>query len=140
MMPAHIASADLFSYAIIQEDATLKIKGRIVRLFGISIPSINWICAGAGYPVSCETRAAVRALNFKIQGFVYCYEQRTNPDGSITAICRNGYEDLSAYLIKQGWAVATPDAPFEYHVLENLSRTNRRGFWGYYDYGGYWPP
>ncbi len=72
-------------------------------------------------------QAAVRAFNFKIQGFVYCDEQWTNSDSGVAAICRHGYEDLSAYLIKQGWAVATPDAPFEYHALESIAHYSRRG-------------
>ena len=39
-------------------------------------------------------------------------------------------EDLSAYLLEQGWAVALPDAPFEYQTLEKIARSRGFGVWG----------
>ena len=86
-------------------------------------------------PVRCASRA-VLALEFKIQGFVYCVESSRNADGSLNARCfvNRGHfdegEDLGAYLIEQGWAVATPDAPFEYRTLERIARHHDRGIWG----------
>ena len=40
-------------------------------------------------------------------------------------------EDLAAYLLERGWAVALPNAPFEYHALERIARHNARGVWGF---------
>ena len=39
-------------------------------------------------------------------------------------------EDLSAYLLELGWAVALPDAPFEYQTLEKIARNRGVGVWG----------
>ncbi|MDG1945801.1 MAG: hypothetical protein P8J17_16200 [Halioglobus sp.] len=39
-------------------------------------------------------------------------------------------DDLSAYLLQKGWAVALPDAPFEYQTLEKIARTRGFGVWG----------
>ena len=38
--------------------------------------------------------------------------------------------DLGAYLIERGWAVASPEGPFEYQVLEKIARERRMGVWG----------
>jgi len=41
------------------------------------------------------------------------------------------YEDLAAYLIRQGWAVSLPGAPFEYTVLERIAEQQGVGVWGF---------
>jgi hypothetical protein len=66
-------------------------------------------------------------------GFVYCKRVHRNADGSETAICRTGRdrEDLAAWLLYQGWAVARPGAPIEYVTLERFAKANHRGFWGF---------
>jgi endonuclease YncB( thermonuclease family) len=40
-------------------------------------------------------------------------------------------EDLAAYLIRHGWALARPGAPFEYHALERIAREQSAGVWGF---------
>ena len=49
----------------------------------------------------------------------------------MSALCRVRGEDLSAYLLSRGWAVALPDAPFEYAVLEKIARERHVGVWGF---------
>jgi len=39
-------------------------------------------------------------------------------------------EDLSAYLLERGWAVALPDAPIEYQALEKIAQSRQFGLWG----------
>jgi len=116
-----------------------EIQGRTVRLVGIYIPPTWQTCQTSVRPVRCGSRA-VLALEFKIRGFVKCEVWSRYADGSIDAVCRvrgqgsvlSPREDLGAWLIKQGWAVALPDAPFEYAVFEKIiARTHRRGIWGF---------
>jgi endonuclease YncB( thermonuclease family) len=79
--------------------------------------------------VKCGSNAAL-ALDFKIRGFVHCQQVQRHRDRSITALCRNKGVDLSAYLIQRGWAVALPDGPFAYQVLERIARARSMGVWG----------
>lgn len=126
---------DIVGYAIVQEDASLRVKGRTIRLFSIYIPPTDRTCLFFLRPTFCASRAAL-ALEIKIQGFVRCQAMSMNEDGSLNAICWVNYspfregEDLAAYLLNQGWAVALPDAPFEYHVLERIARHRGLGVWG----------
>jgi endonuclease YncB( thermonuclease family) len=131
--PVPGVAADLHSYAIIGDDVTLKIERRIVRLFGVYFPDIDLMCVEGSSLVPCErlTDAAARALEDKIKGFVHCREQWKNRDGTVTAICMFHGEDLSAYLIQRGWALAAPYAPLEYHAVEKSARRWGRGVWGY---------
>ena len=125
------------SYAIVQEDATLRVQGKTIRLFGVYIPPTERGCTTILRPPRCGSRAK-RALELKISGFVECLPQERYPDRSIGAICytREGSildppVDLGGWLIEQGFGVAGPGAPFEYGVLEEIARTNGRGVWGF---------
>lgn len=124
------SAADLFSYTIVQDDGTLKIKGKIVHLYGIYVPDTGRTCRTNVRPVRCTSRAA-HALEFKIgSSFVRCERKKTNPDRSLVAQCFVKEKDLSAYLLERGWAVATPDAPFDYVAMERIARSRGLGVWG----------
>jgi hypothetical protein len=121
-----LPAREISSSAIVNEDGSLRISGKTVRLYGIHIPHTGNHCSRNKLPPFCGSRAAI-ALNFKISGFVRCEIMVTNSDGSLVGWCRvkassfNDGEDLSAYLLEYGWAVALPDAPFEYQTLEKIS-------------------
>ena len=120
---------ELKSYAFVEEDGTLRISGRQVHLYGIHIPPTGRTCRTFIRPVRCGSRASL-ALDFRIQGFVSCEVVRQHRDRSVTGLCRVGGEDLSAYLLSRGWALALPNAPFEYVALERIARHKSLGVWG----------
>ncbi len=126
------ATADIGARAIVQNDGTLKVNGKTVRLYGIYIPTLGYTCRTNIRPPRCASRAVLQ-LDFKVHGFVYCDEVQRFADRSVSAVCRVGQkrEDLAAWLLRQGWAVALPGAPFEYLTMERFAEANRRGFWGF---------
>ena len=125
----------LASYAFINDDGSLRIKKKNIYLYGIHIPSTSKNCRTNQQPSVCGERAAL-ALEFKIKSFVKCEIINKNPNGSLTGQCFANYskfdegEDLSAYLLERGWAVALPDAPIEYHTLEKIAYSRGMGVWG----------
>jgi endonuclease YncB( thermonuclease family) len=127
---------ELVGHAIVQGDASLLIKGEVVRLDGIYIPPTGRDCRAWIQPVRCDSRAAL-ALDFKVKGFIRCFPTGENDDGSINATCyvdRTSFdpgEDLAAYLIQRGLALALPEAPFEYQGLEKIARAQGVGVWGF---------
>lgn len=125
-----MADPEIASFAFVQEDGALKMAGHLIRLYGIYIPPTGQTCYTFIRPAPCGPRAAL-ALDFKISGdFVHCMPTTTNPDGSITASCSTGNEDLSLWMLQRGWAVALPDAPFEYATAERIARSKGIGIWG----------
>lgn len=136
MATASVTARELHSYASVQDDGSLRIKRHTVHLYGIYLADNTTQCRSNIRPVRCASRS-VLALDFKVQGFVRCFPQTENEDGSLNAICYVGRtsfeegEDLGAYLIQNGWAMALPDAPFEYHAMERIARHNDRGVWGF---------
>jgi endonuclease YncB( thermonuclease family) len=124
------ARAELSSFAFVQDDGTLRIKGYVVRLYGIYIPTTQQSCYTFVTPPMCGSRASL-ALEFKIGGdFIHCTERAINPDYTITASCTYENEDLSEWMLQSGWAAALPDAPYEYAVIESMARARGIGVWG----------
>lgn len=125
-----MADPEISSFAFVQEDGSLKVAGSVIRLYGIYIPPTEQACYTFMRPVPCGPRASL-ALDFKISGdFVHCTPRATNPDGSITASCKSGNEDLSEWMLQRGWAVALPDAPFDYVTMERIAKSRAIGIWG----------
>lgn len=126
-----VGAEEISGYAFVQDDGSLRVSGRTIRLFGIHIPSTAQTCRRFERPAVCAPQATL-ALDFKIgTDFVHCTPQSRNDDGSITALCRAGGHDLSAYLLERGWALALPDAPFEYAALEKIASHKGMGVWGF---------
>ncbi|MDJ0740350.1 MAG: nuclease-like protein [Gammaproteobacteria bacterium] len=129
------ASRELHSYASVQDDGTLLIKGKRIHLYGVYLPDTGRRCRTNIRPTRCGSRAML-ALDFRIQGFVHCYPRTRNADGSLNATCfvdRSRFdegEDLAAHLLERGLALALPNAPFQYHALERIARHRHRGVWG----------
>ncbi|MBI4793765.1 MAG: thermonuclease family protein [Deltaproteobacteria bacterium] len=129
-LSAPLQAKDLSSYAFVSEDGSLEVSRQKIWLYGIYIPTTDRTCRTYQIPVICGPRATL-ALEFKIRPhFIECEERGENEDGSITALCRLKGEDLSAWMLQEGWAVALPDAPFEYQMLEKIARARGRGIWG----------
>jgi len=136
LVAATAIAREFSSYASVDEDGSLRVGTRKVHLHGIYIPPTGQHCRTFFSPPVCGSRATI-ALQFKIQGFVHCQEKSRNRDRSVNATCyvkRTSFsdgEDLGAYLIQQGWAMARPEAPFEYHALEKIARQQSAGIWGF---------
>lgn len=134
--PARAARGDIESYAVVRSDASMLVRGRVIHLFGIAIPDDGQFCTGNVRPALCGSRAAV-ALEQKIRTFVRCRPLVRHADGSIAARCVTNHgkfkagEDLGLWLIGQGLALATADAPPAYHAQERIALVNRRGVWGF---------
>ena len=130
------AGRELEGLAIVRGDGSLLIKERVVHLHGIYIPPTERQCGAWTTPVRCDSRA-VLVLDFRVKGCIRCFVQHENPDGSLDAVCyadRTSFdpgEDLAAYLIERGWALALPSAPFEYYALEKIASRRGVGVWGY---------
>lgn len=127
------AAESVSSYARVQDDASLVIRGREIHLAGVYVPKSRESCID-GPSEDCRTRAAA-ALDFKIQGFVRCEQLQRVGDvwRGYCFVDRTAFEqgtDLGAYLIDRGWALALPDGPVEYLALERLARSRANGLWG----------
>lgn len=122
------------SYVSVNDDASLNLRNRTIVLAGIFVPKTDASCIDEP-GAKCRTRAAA-ALDFRIQGFVHCEGLQTAGRGILRGTCyvdRTPFDpgiDLGAYLVENGWAFATPDAPYSYHALQRLAEVQLKGVWG----------
>jgi endonuclease YncB( thermonuclease family) len=124
------AMADFSSYARVLEDGSLSIGGRWVRIQGIAIPPTDRLCGAADMPGTCAQRAVLQLIRKVGAEFVRCSEQGVDTSGAILGRCSVLGEDLGAWMVLNGWAMAGADAPVEYRQWERLAESRRIGIWG----------
>lgn len=128
------AAAQHTGPAIVQDDASLVIGSRRYVLADIILLPTGQTCETRILPARCASHA-VLALRRKVQHFVACTRRYDLPQEN-AAVCRHNPlgpeagDDLGAFLIAEGWAVAAAEAPPLYHALELLARSHGRGAWG----------
>lgn len=132
---ASVAAAEFSGSAFVQDDGSLRIRNRLVQLWGIYIPPTVRSCYNFQRPPVCGSRATL-ALELKIDGFVHCEEREQLKNGTVAATCFAGQgkfetgTDLTAYLLSQGWALVAAETSPEYRALERIAHANGLGVWG----------
>ncbi|CAO4179959.1 thermonuclease family protein [Methylorubrum extorquens] len=108
------------------DGATLDLGGRRLRLYGMDAPDLDQTCSdGHERDYSCG-RAAAAALTARIGGeSVTC--ELSGADG--TALCRRDGEDLAAWMVANGYAIADRSAPAAYEAQDRRAWGRRVGLW-----------
>ncbi|ARO53126.1 protein of unknown function; putative exported protein [Methylorubrum extorquens] len=114
--------------ATVIDGATLDLGGRRLRLYGMDAPDLDQTCSdGHERDYSCG-RAAAAALTARIGGGNVTCELR-EADGSATALCRRDGEDLAAWMVANGYAIADRSAPAAYEAQDRRAWGRRVGLW-----------
>jgi endonuclease YncB( thermonuclease family) len=114
--------------ATVIDGATLDLGGRRLRLYGMDAPDLDQTCSdGHERDYSCG-RAAAAALTARIGGESVTCELR-EADGSATALCRRDGEDLAAWMVANGYAIADRSAPAAYEAQDRRAWGRRVGLW-----------
>ena len=123
------AAFEISSYAFVNDDGTIRIKNRTFRLAGLYIPRTAYTCQRFTQPINCASQTRL-ALEFKIGSkFVHCAGDGRAADGTYPAFCDVEGYDLGTYLLEQGFALALPEAPSEYMLIERIARSRGSGVW-----------
>lgn len=108
---------------------TLTVAGQRIRLFGIDAPESKQTCLAAGKRWCCG-RSATQSLTKRIAGRpVVCSERDRGRYGRIVAVFRAGREDVSAWMVSQGLALAYRKYSTAYVAQERAAKAARRGLW-----------
>jgi endonuclease YncB( thermonuclease family) len=116
--------------ATVIDGDTLEIRGERIRLFGIDAPESGQTCLDAkGQSYRCGQKAAL-VLDARIgEGVVTCERKDTDRYGRVVALCRVFGEDLGAWMVGLGWALASRTYSTRYAPAEELARSRGLGMW-----------
>jgi len=124
---ASAAHAEIVGRASVIDGDTIEIHGQRIRLFGIDAPESAQLCLAEDRRWRCGQQAAL-ALDERITGRpVACREKDRDRYGRIVAVCRAGDEDLNAWLVAKGWALAYRRYSTDYVDEEAAAGAARKG-------------
>ena len=122
--PAMIETPVASQVRVIDAD-TVDIDGTRYRLFGIDAPEASQTCRAWGRTWDCGA-AATEALISRAEG-MSCESSGTDRYGRAIGVCSSGGQDLNAWLVANGWALAYRQFSEDYVSQEDQARSNRRG-------------
>src|SRR5690606_38359224 len=109
---------------------TLEIRGQRIRLHGIDAPESSQACTAAdGRVWRCGQQAALALSDHIGRATVNCRRTDTDRYGRIVAVCSRSGEDLNAWMVAKGWAVAYRRYARDYIPHEDEAKAARRGIW-----------
>jgi endonuclease YncB( thermonuclease family) len=122
--------AEISGVPIIVDGDTIKIDGRRIRFFGMDAPESAQLCgdqSGAAY--ACGDKATSELRSLIGQSAVACRQRDTDRYGRAVAVCFVGSEDLSAEMVRKGWALAYRHYSLDYVPQEDEAHYARVGMW-----------
>lgn len=120
----------LVGVASVIDGDTLEIHGTRIRFHGIDAPESRQTCLRAGEPVRCGKDAAFALSDFLGRKTVSCEPLKLDRYKRIVARCEVGKQDVEAWMVSNGHAVAYRKYSTEYVEVEELARAAKRGIWG----------
>ena len=119
--------ADMIGQASVVDGDTIEIHGERVRLFGIDAPESAQLCTASGREYRCGQQAAFALADRIGQNTVRCEPHDRDRYGRTVAVCYVGGEDLDAWMVRQGWALAYRKYSSAYVGDEDDARNAHRG-------------
>ena len=124
-----VSSQTITGQASVVDGDTIEIHGKRIRLFGIDAPEGGQTCTVQGKATPCGRRAAF-ALSGKIgRQVVECRPKDEDRYGRVVAVCSVGGEDVNAWMVAQGWALAYRYYSHDYVGQERSASKARLGLW-----------
>jgi endonuclease YncB( thermonuclease family) len=121
---------DLVGLARVIDGDTIAIGIRHVRFEGIDAPETDQVCLNAkGERWTCGI-AARNQLSSHIDGrAISCAPRGLDRYGRTLAICSVSGENLNAWMVREGWALAYVQYSRGYVGDEDAAREQRKGMW-----------
>ena len=132
-----LSAAPLVGRASVIDGDTIDIRGARIRLHGVDAPESTQLCQDmSGTTYRCGQKSAL-ALSDKIgTANVSCEEKDTDRYQRTVAVCSMKGEDLNAWLVREGYAMAYRQYGTDYISEEERARAAKRGLWA----GTFTPP
>ena len=106
---------------------TIEVHGQRIRLHGIDAPESHQLCRLDGRPWQCGKDAANAIAKKIARRPVVCEKLDRDRYGRMVARCTVAGEELGAWMVANGWALAYRRYSLDYVDQEADARAARRG-------------
>jgi endonuclease YncB( thermonuclease family) len=130
------ASPELTGVASVIDGDTLEIHGERIRLHGIDAPEADQVCTSNSQQYRCGQKAALALSDFIARQTVFCGQRDTDRYGRVVAVCSVAGQDLGAWMVSRGHALAYRKYSLDYVPEEEAAAAARQGMWA----GEFQPP
>lgn len=121
--------SEIVGRAAIIDGDTLVIDGARIRFYGIDAPESGQSCRLQGAMSRCGQLASKALANKIGDRPVACEPKGRDRYDRVVAVCRVGGEDLNAWMVAQGWAMAYRRYSSDYIQQEGQASASRLGIW-----------
>ena len=130
--PAAAASATVQGQVRVIDGDTVALGHQRIRFFGVDAPESSQVCDEGDRAWRCGAAARdMLAEQIGARHHVTCEVKDRDPYGRLVAVCFNDQgEDLNAWMVKQGLAVAYTRYSRAYARDESWARERGNGVWG----------
>jgi len=129
IFPTTSMAADITGAARVVDGDTIDVGTTRIRLWGIDAPESKQLCQRDGAEWMCGRDAALALERWIGQRTVSCEEKARDRYGRTVGLCRVDGDDVSAWMVSNGYAVAFRRYSADYIALEEKALEQRRGIW-----------
>lgn len=127
---SHAQSTEISGTAQIVDGDTLDLDGLRIRLYGIDAPEFQQTCSRTEEPYWPCGQAAAHALSNKIlNDRIECVQKDIDSYRRVVGVCSLNGEDLNAWLVSTGWAIAYLEYSKDYVEQEAAAKLAGLGIW-----------
>jgi len=127
--PASSLGAAVIGVASVIDGDTIEIHGQRIRLYGIDAPEASQLCELGGKPWRCGQASANALAEYVGRRTVTCKPRDRDRYGRLVAACSVGGARISAWMVREGWAVAYRRYSQDFVADEAAARAAKRGIW-----------
>ncbi len=129
-VPSVVQAEELIGRATVVDGDTLGIRDQKIRLHGIDAPESSQRCTrSSGEGWRCGQKAALALAERIEHRNVRCEGKKRDRWGRLIAVCFLGNQDLNAWLVRRGLAVAYRRYSKDYVGQEDRARKAKAGVW-----------
>lgn len=129
-VPSTAAAEELVGRATVVDGDTVGMRGQKIRLHGIDAPEASQRCTRSnGKEWRCGQQAANALSEMIGHRNVRCVGDKRDRWRRLIAVCYVGEQDLNAWLVRRGWAVAYRRYSKDYVPQEDRARRAKAGVW-----------
>ncbi len=134
-MASPVHALEVSGHAVVQDGDTFRIGSQVIRLNGIDAPENGQDCDREGRSYNCGAKAENKLRSILRNG-VTCSGERVDDFNRLLSDCVADGEDVSASMVRSGWALAFRKYSTTYIDDEEVAREGKRGMWS----GAFIPP